>query len=229
MSPKKSRQKFFPRALLFSLSNWLKSMVKFVLGETVNSTFLFVDGSNLYGAQFELFGPGKFLDFADFIAELEKKLNFSFDKIFFYASYSPKPKNPTKNQKEYLKNEGLFYQSVRKTPNCTFFKGYRSPTSGKEKEVDVKLTADLVHQAHLNRDLTVFLFTGDADFLQALFLITPLCRKINLLCFQNKIMFKGVFYFQTILVRFNRQKINLNSKRKPIFFDISSKDVVRLI
>lgn len=75
---------------------------------------LFIDGSNLYAAQYELFGHEKYLDFSRLIKELEKKIKTKFDKIYFYASYSPKPEKPTKKQKLYLKNEALFYRNVRK-------------------------------------------------------------------------------------------------------------------
>ncbi len=47
-----------------------------------------------------------------------------------------------------MKNEGLFYKSVRKMMNVKFFLGYRSKTSKKEKEVDVKLAVDVVNFAH---------------------------------------------------------------------------------
>ena len=73
-------------------------------------TYLFIDGTNLYASQFELFGPQKYLNFSKFIKEVEKKIKVKFNKIYFYASYSPKPKRLSKKQKLYLKNEALFYQ-----------------------------------------------------------------------------------------------------------------------
>jgi len=83
---------------------------------------LFIDGTNLYAAQYELFGPKRYLDFGKLISELEKNLKIKFNKIYFYASYSPKSQKPTKKEKEYLKNEALFYRSVRKTPRVVFLK-----------------------------------------------------------------------------------------------------------
>jgi len=167
-----------------------------------NKTFLFIDGSNLYGAQFELFGPERYIDFSKFIEALIKNLYVNFDKIYFYASYSPKSKRPTVKEKLFLKNEALFYKSVRNTRNVTFFKGYRSKTSGKEKEVDVKLTADLVSFAFLNKFDTVYLFSGDADFLQALFCIRRYhkSKNINLLCLENKLMYQGLFFFRSYII-----------------------------
>lgn len=162
--------------------------------------YLFIDGSNLYAAQYELFGPKRYLDFSELIKELQKEIKVKFDKIYFYASYSPKPEKPTKKQKLYLKNEALFYRNVRKTKNVVFFKGYRSRTSGKEKEVDVKLTVDIVDFAHRNKFSSMYLFSGDADFLQALFVIKPLKKKIFVISIQNKVLFRAAFFFKTYVV-----------------------------
>lgn len=134
---------------------------------TVNKTFLFVDGTNLYAGQYQLFGPDRYLNFSLFIKEIEAKLQTSFDTIYFYASYSPRSKSPTRREKLYLKNEALFYRSVRETKGVLFFRGYRSKTSGKEKEVDVKLAVDLVDFAHRKYYKTAYLMSGDADFMQA--------------------------------------------------------------
>lgn len=187
-----------------------------------NNTYLFVDGSNLYGCQFALFGPKKFLSFNDLITHLEKLLKISFNKIFFYASFSPIPKNPTKKQKHYLKNEALFYKNVRKTPKVDFFKGYRSPTSGKEKEVDVKLAVDMVDMAHRNKYQKMYLISGDADFLHALFAVAKLKKGVRLICIHNKIIYKAMYYFPTYLVRFeDHDQIDLKQTTSPIKITIN--------
>lgn len=192
------------------------------------NAYLFIDGTNLYAAQYELFGPKKYLNFSKFIKEVEKKIRVRFNKIYFYASYSPGPKRLTKKRKLYLKNEALFYKGVRETKDVVFFKGYRSKTSGKEKEVDVKLTADLITLAFLNKYKTIFLFTGDADFLQALFVIKKFHSKkgICLLCMENKLMYQGLFYFKTYVISF-RDRLMIKRKLKnlnKVF--ISEKNVV---
>lgn len=165
-----------------------------------SNTFLFIDGTNLYAGQFELFGPKIYLDFSKLIKQVEKKLNIFFDKIYFYASYSPKPKNPSNKQKLYLKNEALFYKSVKQTPKAIFFKGYRSKTSGKEKEVDVKMAVDIVDFAHRNYYDQALLISGDADFMEALFAIRRLDKKIRVLSLENKIMFKSLAFFDTYII-----------------------------
>ena len=160
-------------------------------------TYLFVDGSNLYGSQYELFGPKQYLNFAKFRMCLETILKVQFSQIFFYASYSPKPLDPTPKQLAFLKNEGLFYHSVKNTPKLTFFKGYRSKTSGKEKEVDVKLAVDIVDFAWQNKYQNAYILTGDADFMHALIVGQRLKKRIELLCMSNNIMYKGSFYYDT--------------------------------
>ena len=166
-------------------------------------TFLFVDGTNLYAAQFELFGPKKFLDFKKFIAEIEKRTQNKFDQIYFYASYSPKSKKPTEKEKLYLKNEALFYRSVRKTGKVDFFTGYRSKTSGREKAVDVKLAVDIVDFGHRKKFDKVVLVSGDADFMEALFAVRRIDKKIEVICLENKVIFKSLVFFHTSIIFFN--------------------------
>ena len=172
--------------------------------------YLFIDGSNLYGGQYELFGPKKYLSFPKLLEQIEKLLKINFDKIYFYASYSPRSKKPTKKQELYLKNEALFYRSVKQTKNVIFFRGYRSKTSGKEKGVDVKLGADLVTFAFLSRYNTVYLFSGDADFLQALFNIKEFCNKKKIIICS----LSWLIVFREIL-RYNKHRL---SAWKQAFF-----------
>ena len=193
-------------------------------------TYLFIDGTNLYASQYELFGPQKYLNFSKFIKEVEKKIKVKFNKIYFYASYSPRPKRLNKKQALYLKNEGLFYKSVRETENVSFFKGYRSKTSGKEKEVDVKLAVDIVDFAHKNKYQSVYLFSGDADFLQALFVVRYLKKKIFVISLQNKILFRASFFFKTYVIVF-KEPIGANflNFQKREFIKIEGKKILCLI
>lgn len=176
-------------------------------------TYLFIDGTNLYAAQYELFGSKKYLNFAKFIEEIEKKIRVKFDKIYFYASYSPIPKKPTEKQKLYLKNEALFYKSVKETPSTVFFKGYRSKTSGKEKEVDVKLAVDIVHLAHLGRCKFLYLLSGDADFMHALKIAELLGKKIFILALETRIPNRFSYIYKTIVMSFKR-KIKILPRQK---------------
>ena len=177
--------------------------------------YLFIDGSNLYASQFNLVGPEKYIHFPTFVTSLEKKLHIIFNVIYFYASYSPRPSNQTKKQKRFLNNEYYFYKSVKEEKRTTFFKGYRSKTSGKEKEVDVKLSVDLVGYGLLGKFDNAFLMTGDADFLQACHFLKIYKPSValTLLCMQNKIMYKGLFYYPSNIIRFDHIPIKNIARR----------------
>ena len=178
-------------------------------------TILFVDGTNLYAGQYQLFGPKKYLDFKSLIALIEKDLKISFTHIYFYASYSPKVSKPTKKEKAYLKNEALFYRNVESIKNLTFFKGYRSKTSGKEKEVDVKLAVDIVDFAHKDKFEKLFLCSGDADFMHALKIAQSLKKEINILALEDRIPHRFSYSYLVHLVCFQRiQKLKNKNRRK---------------
>lgn len=196
-----------------------------------SKTFLFIDGSNLYSGQYDLFGPDKYLYFPKFILLVEKKLKISFDKIYFYASYSPQPKDPNKKQKEYLKNEALFYKSVKNTANVIFFTGYRSKTSGKEKEVDVKLAVDIVHYAHLNKYNKLYLFSGDADFMHALHIANELRDSVAILALENRIPMRFAYYYQTYVILFDSSYVRLKTlpKQKITIIDASKNRIIQKI
>lgn len=190
-------------------------------------TFLFVDGSNLYGSQFSLFGPDKYLNFCKIIDQISVSLNQTFDQIYFYASYSPKSSNPNKKQISYLKNEGLFYKNVKSTPKLTFFKGYRSKTSGKEKEVDVKLAVDIVDFAHRNKYQKMFIMSGDADFLHALLAVHNLNKDVNVICMPNNILFRALIHFKTIIINIDHGKTVLKGyNNKPAFINLDSSNFI---
>ena len=176
--------------------------------------YLFVDGSNLYAGQYELFGPKKYLDFGKLIEQIEEKLEIKFSRTHFYASYSPKQTTLTTKVKNYLKNEALFYANAKKLKNLIFFKGYRSPTSQKEKEVDVKLAVDIVDYAHLNLYDELFLFSGDADFTQAINVAVRLKKKISILAIQNRIPFRFTCYYRTHIIVFQRTNPLLTPRQK---------------
>lgn len=194
--------------------------------------FLFVDGTNLYAGQHELFGANKYLDFALFIKAVERKLKLTFDRIYFYASYSPKPKKLTPKIKEYLKNEQFFYKSVKKTLNVYFFKGYRSKTSGKEKEVDVKLSVDIVDMAHKNLYQELFLFSGDADFMHAIKIAETLNKKAYILALENRIPLRFSHLFPTyifVVKLKNRIEKQTGMSQKVKIINLDKAKIVSLI
>jgi len=199
-----------------------------ILDNKKMKTFLFIDGTNLYAAQYELFGPKKYLSFPSFVKEIENKIKIKFDKIYFYASYSPQPKKPTKKEKLYLKNEALFYRSVKSTKNLVFFTGYRSKTSSKEKEVDVKLAVDIVEKAARNQYQNLFIISGDADFMEALFSAKRFNKKCTVICMENKIMYKAIIFFETIILKITNKKLNFNKRfKEPTVISLNYKNLLK--
>lgn len=129
---------------------------------------LYIDGTNLFAGQNELFGPRKHLSFAYLIQEIKKLIPV--DDIFFYASYMNR-RNRTKlttERKQLIAAEALFYREVRNTKGVTFYRGHRSPTSGKEKGVDVHLSVDIVKDIFLGSCNQIVIMTGDADLIYPL-------------------------------------------------------------
>lgn len=165
----------------------------------MSRTVLFVDGSNIYAGQYQLVGPNKFLYFPIFLKYLEKKMRLMFSHIYYYASYSPQPRFLTNKIKAYLKNEAFFYKAMKEVKNSTFFKGYRSPSSGKEKEVDVKMAVDIVDLAHRKiYDHAVFI-SGDADFMHALTIASALQKKVSIVALENRIPMRFIRHYPTFI------------------------------
>lgn len=191
-------------------------------------TFLFVDGTNLYAAQFELFGPKKYLDFSKFISEIESHIKVKLDQIYFYASYSPKSKKPTEKEKLYLKNEALFYRSVRKTHKVNFFTGYRSKTSGKEKEVDVKLAVDIVDFAHRNKYDQLFFISGDADFNHSLKVAVRLEKKITIVALESRIPNRFSYLYTVYMFSCGKSSLKFSPRQKIKLIMLKS-DLVKSI
>lgn len=129
-------------------------------------THLYVDGTNLFAGQNELFGPKKHLSFKFLLNEVNKLVKI--DYIYFYASYMNRKNHLTPRLKDLIAAEALFYREVVHTKNVTFYKGHRSPTSGKEKGVDVHLSVDIVKDIFLKRCNQIAVITGDADLIYPL-------------------------------------------------------------
>jgi len=132
----------------------------------MSKTILYIDGTNLFAGQNELFGPKEYLSFEFLIKEINKLVKI--DKVYFYASYMNRKNHLTPRLKDLIAAEALFYREVIHTKNVTFYKGHRSPTSGKEKGVDVHLSVDIVKDIFLKRCNQVVIMTGDADLIYPL-------------------------------------------------------------
>lgn len=134
----------------------------------MRKTYLYIDGTNLFAGQDELFGPDKHLSFTYLLKEIQKLIKV--DAIFFYASYMNQKNRSrlTDERKKLIAAEALFYREVFHTKNVTFYKGHRSPASGKEKGVDVHLSVDIVKDIFLKNCDGIVIMTGDADLIYPL-------------------------------------------------------------
>lgn len=128
-------------------------------------TNLYIDGTNLFMGLYDLFGVKNIPKFKEILKDINQIQKI--DKIFFYASYML-PRNNSLKERQLLETEALFYKEVRETHNTIFYKGHRSPTSKKEKGVDVHLAVDIVKDAFLKKCDQVVIMTGDADLAYAL-------------------------------------------------------------
>jgi len=79
--------------------------------------------------------------------------------------------------------------------------------------VDVKLAVDIVEKASRGEFNILFLLSGDADFMEALFAARRLGRKIRVLCVENKIMYKAFYFFKAYVISFSRKKFKMSMKK----------------
>ena len=81
-------------------------------------TFLFIDGTNLYAAQYKLFGPKMYLDFPSFIKEIENKIMYK--AIIFFETIILKITNKKLNFNKRFKKPtviSLNYKNLLKEVN----------------------------------------------------------------------------------------------------------------
>ena len=133
------------------------------MSQKTRKSCFYIDGTNLFAGQNELFGPNKYLSFSYLIKEIKRL--FFIDNIFLYASYLSDFNQRKPELKKLKAAESFFYREVKLYPGLTFYKGHRSPTSGKEKGVDVHLAVDIVKDVLLGSCNEVMIMTGDADFI----------------------------------------------------------------
>ena len=78
----------------------------------------------------------------------------------------------------------------------------------------MKLAVDIVDFAHRNYYDNIYLMSGDADFMQALFAVRRLNKRIGVLCLENKIIFKSFVFFDTLIVVLRKMPIFRNLSKK---------------
>lgn len=145
---------------------------------------LYIDGTNLFAGLYELFGPKRLIDFTLLLSEINKI--FLVDRICFYASYIGQSRIRRRGWRKLASAEAIFYHQVRKCHNLYFYKGHRSPTSGKEKGVDVHLALDMVKDAFLGKFDEAVMMTGDADLIYPLEIVRQLHLPVHAVFFPNR-------------------------------------------
>jgi len=149
------------------------ALIRWNMLKIMYKTYLYIDGTNLFAGQNELFGPKSHISFKFLIQQINKLIKI--DQIHFYASYMNKRSFSTNKKnhaspklKDLMAAEALFYREVFQTKDVIFYKGHRSPTSGKEKGVDVHLSVDIVRDVFFKKCSRVVVMTGDADLIYPL-------------------------------------------------------------
>jgi len=176
-------------------------------------TNLYIDGTNFFAGQNELFGPKKFLYFPSFLKEANRL--FSIDRIYFYASYMSKLNLENKESKALISVEAQFYRQVKSTPKAFFYKGHRSPTSGKEKGVDVHLAVDVVKDAFLERYDQVVIMTGDADLIYPLQIVKRLGIPVHALFLPNRFSLEMAYRVDSAIVFNYKNKFQFSKRKLP--------------
>lgn len=193
-----------------------------------DKTFLYIDGTNLLAGLIDIFGYAKVPTFLSILKEIEKYYKCS--QIFFYASYTSSKglsKLSKDKQRKIKKQIGLeirYFKKVRNVKNLVFYQGYRSPTSKKEKGVDVHLAVDMVKDAFLKNCDQSIIFSGDADFEYSVEILRELNIPINAFFIPNRfslaIAFKCVI--PTVL-NYNNLFVNTRNINKLIIAKIAQK------
>ena len=147
-------------------------------------THLYIDGTNLFAGQNELFGPKAYVPFSNLLRDIRKI--YAVNHVFFYASYMVAANFNKPGRKALAAVEAQFYRSVKDTSNVTFYRGHRSPTSGKEKGVDVHLAVDMVRDAFLRRYGEAVVMSGDADLSYAVEVVRKLGTPIYAIFLSNR-------------------------------------------
>lgn len=172
-------------------------------------TYLYVDGTNLFAGQVDLFGYSVYLPFSNILRDINNI--FRIDKVNFYASYMVKAnlhRRPNRHKLTVI--EHLFYQELKKIPNLSFYRGHRSPTSGREKGVDVHLAVDLIKDGLMGRFKRAVIMTGDSDLIYPVEIIRSLGIPVHSVFVPSRFSLEIAFKTDTATV------LNYKNKFKPI-------------
>lgn len=84
----------------------------------------------------------------------------------------------------------------------------------------MKLAVDIVDMVHRDKFDEMFLLSGDADFMHALNIVKNKKKNITILALHNRIPFRFIHYFKTIIFGEKRtmQKHSVLKKSKNIVY-----------
>jgi uncharacterized LabA/DUF88 family protein len=130
-----------------------------------NSTFVFIDASNLWAVQKS---RGKFFDYEKLVTYIQKKFTAEKIKVFYYTAF---PADGTRGYS--LEGRHKFFTYLKKGLNFVVRKkelkrisviAEHGESIEEKGNMDVEITIDVLH--HLSKYDTAIFFTGDSDFLE---------------------------------------------------------------
>lgn len=183
------------------------------LKSSKSKTHLYIDGTNLFAGQNELFGPKKYLPFSVLMQHINKL--FPVDRVFFYATYIGQLACKKPKLKKMLGSEAKFYREARAFPRTQFFKGHRSPTSGKEKGVDVHLAVDMVKDAFLQNCSQAVIISGDADLIYPIEIVKMLHIPVHAVFLSNRFSLEMAHRVDSAIVLNFKRRFKIKSKKLP--------------
>lgn len=132
--------------------------------KSVNTTYVFIDGSNFWQAQK---AKGKFLDYQKIVGYLKVKFQATAIKVFYYTAY---PADGTRSYNldgkhkffTYLKKGLGFIVRKKELKRITVIDDHGEAIQEKGN-MDVEMTIDAMY--HFQKYHTAVFFTGDSDFL----------------------------------------------------------------
>ena len=157
-----------------------------VLMVKVNTTYVFIDASNLWQAQK---AKGRFLDYQKISDYLKNKYQSSSIKVFYYTAY---PANGTRSYN--LENKHKFFIYLKKGLGFEVKKKELKRISVvdefgesvKEKgNMDVEMTIDAIHYSEKYN--TAIFFTGDSDFLALVNYLRNKDKKVYIYSSENNV------------------------------------------
>ncbi len=187
---------------------------------SVKTTYLYVDASNLYGAISDVLPNGSYIDFSEILTCLEE--DFTIHKVKAYGTFLADEPNSSKKRREFIGAQHKFFQSIIDNPKSEFQKGYFSKASKKEKGIDVRLAVDMVKDAYEGSCKCEIIMTGDDDFIYSIKCVRSIKVPVHMASIGSRFPF-GIahntnkrmvydlcnYFKNTILPKLNKPPVNL--------------------